>query len=331
MPSFWRVFGIRLLGYLIARLLAGVLSIRGRDLRPPGRVQQLRQHDPDRRRAPQHVHGRAHRPGDGVAATLTGPFLAGMVTLLYVDRRIRAEALDVQLQQAAANQPASGSTAFLVLPHMAVTRQGAQDAARQRAGQARLPAAHDRRGGSARCGGSCTRSPGSGTAAASHTGGSAATDRPPRLPRRSWWWLVRLAGRPECTRHPRGHSAALNLGSESTADDHRTDAPSASRPNGLWARGRTRAAPGDRPRPRGARARRPATGPHRVRARRRGRTRRCRRAPRCCARQPTGSPRSGTAARLATRRGLPPAHRDRPGRPLRPPSCVRPNLRRWRP
>ena len=37
-----------------------------------------------------------------LAATLATPFLAGMVTLLYVDRRIRAEALDVQLQRAAA-------------------------------------------------------------------------------------------------------------------------------------------------------------------------------------------------------------------------------------
>ncbi len=42
--------------------------------------------------------------GGGVAATLVAPFTAGVTALLYIDRRMRAEGLDVSLQ-AAAQQP----------------------------------------------------------------------------------------------------------------------------------------------------------------------------------------------------------------------------------
>ena len=42
--------------------------------------------------------------GGGIAATLVAPFTAGVRALLYVDRRIRAEGLDVSLSAAAASR-----------------------------------------------------------------------------------------------------------------------------------------------------------------------------------------------------------------------------------
>ncbi len=42
--------------------------------------------------------------GTGVASTLVAPFTAGVTALLYVDRRMRAEGLDVALQAAAAER-----------------------------------------------------------------------------------------------------------------------------------------------------------------------------------------------------------------------------------
>lgn len=43
--------------------------------------------------------------GAGVAAAVVAPFVAGVRALLYVDRRMRAEGLDVALQAAAAHRP----------------------------------------------------------------------------------------------------------------------------------------------------------------------------------------------------------------------------------
>jgi hypothetical protein len=43
--------------------------------------------------------------GAGVASAVVAPFVAGVRALLYVDRRMRAEGLDVALQAAAAQRP----------------------------------------------------------------------------------------------------------------------------------------------------------------------------------------------------------------------------------
>jgi hypothetical protein len=43
--------------------------------------------------------------GGVISGTLVRPFSAGVIALLYIDRRMRAEALDLTLQQAAATQP----------------------------------------------------------------------------------------------------------------------------------------------------------------------------------------------------------------------------------
>ena len=43
--------------------------------------------------------------GTGIASLVVAPFSAGVTALLYVDRRMRAEGLDVALQAAAAAAP----------------------------------------------------------------------------------------------------------------------------------------------------------------------------------------------------------------------------------
>jgi Membrane domain of glycerophosphoryl diester phosphodiesterase len=95
--SFWRVLGILLLSQLIAGAIGAVLQIPffivgaatsglfsggGEDV-PLGFL----------------VLGQV---GSGLTQLVLGPFLAGVVALLYVDRRMRAEGLDVSLAAAAA-------------------------------------------------------------------------------------------------------------------------------------------------------------------------------------------------------------------------------------
>jgi hypothetical protein len=100
--DFWRVLGIRLLGGLVAAVVAGAVAI------------------------PFSVAGRLLLVGASSATTallamvlisigsaigqiITAPFSAGIVVLLYTDRRIRAEAFDLVLQTGATGGPA-GST-----------------------------------------------------------------------------------------------------------------------------------------------------------------------------------------------------------------------------
>lgn len=102
-PSWWRVFGIRLLGVVIVYAVAVPFLSIGAFTGASDLFSQI-----NTRSDAQSVHVSATTVIvlallSVIVTTLTAPFLAGMVTLLYVDRRIRAEALDVQLQQAAAN------------------------------------------------------------------------------------------------------------------------------------------------------------------------------------------------------------------------------------
>jgi hypothetical protein len=96
--DFWRVFGIRLLGQLVAGLIAGAVSV------PFSFGGQLL------------LMGAGSAVGAVVALILiaiggaigqivTAPFNAGVVVLLYTDRRIRAEAFDLVLQFGAATPP----------------------------------------------------------------------------------------------------------------------------------------------------------------------------------------------------------------------------------
>jgi hypothetical protein len=99
--SFWRVFGIRMLAVIVANVIAAAVAI------------------------PFTVAGALLVAGSGSASTsqiltamvlttvggaigqiITAPFTAGVVVLLYTDRRIRAEAFDLVLQTGAVGGPA---------------------------------------------------------------------------------------------------------------------------------------------------------------------------------------------------------------------------------
>jgi Membrane domain of glycerophosphoryl diester phosphodiesterase len=98
--SWWRVFGILLLTGLIAGVMAGIVgapfSILG------GGYSVFSGHTHDQFRfVPLLLTG----IGGLIGGTLARPFSAGVTALLYLDRRMRAEALDLTLQQAAASPP----------------------------------------------------------------------------------------------------------------------------------------------------------------------------------------------------------------------------------
>jgi hypothetical protein len=94
--SFWRVFGIRVLAMLVTTLVAGAVSV---PFTVAGELLGL---------------GAASSVGTSLGASvllafgaaigqiITAPFNAGIVVLLYADRRIRAEAFDLVLQTGAA-------------------------------------------------------------------------------------------------------------------------------------------------------------------------------------------------------------------------------------
>lgn len=98
--SFWRVLGILLLAVLIGTAVASVLqvpfSLLSGDGGPLSGVTGG---------VGQSLSTRAlvlSALGSGVGALVVAPFTAGVTALLYVDRRMRAEGLDVALQAAAA-------------------------------------------------------------------------------------------------------------------------------------------------------------------------------------------------------------------------------------
>jgi hypothetical protein len=89
--QWWRVFGISLLGGLIATVVSAILTVPfsfGGALLTSG--------DP-LNPLPVVLGG----IGGVIAATLTQPFSAGISGLLYIDRRIRREAFDLELGRAA--------------------------------------------------------------------------------------------------------------------------------------------------------------------------------------------------------------------------------------
>jgi len=102
--SWWRVFGISLLAWLTASLVGIILSlpflIFGGGLSGilSGRANNL-----------SFVALLMNALGGFVGGTLSRPFHAGVTALLYIDRRMRAEGLDMALQTAA-TQPANDAT-----------------------------------------------------------------------------------------------------------------------------------------------------------------------------------------------------------------------------
>jgi len=109
--SFWRVFGIRALGTLVATMVAGAVSV---PFTLTGELLGLSAADS----VGMSLGASALLAvGAAIGQIITAPFTAGIVVLLYTDRRIRAEAFDLVLQTGVATTAgdAAGSTDHLWL------------------------------------------------------------------------------------------------------------------------------------------------------------------------------------------------------------------------
>jgi hypothetical protein len=96
--DFWRVFGIRLLGAIVAGVIAAAVSVPfsfGGQLLLASASSTL----------VALVALVVLSVGSAISQIITAPFSAGVVVLLYTDRRIRAEAFDLVLQTGAAFGP----------------------------------------------------------------------------------------------------------------------------------------------------------------------------------------------------------------------------------
>jgi hypothetical protein len=96
--SWWRVFGVILLAGLIGLVVSGIIAVPFSAL--GGGLNVLSANS-----ANSHLTFSAlllTSIGALIAATLVRPFESGVIALLYLDRRMRAEALDLTLQRAAA-------------------------------------------------------------------------------------------------------------------------------------------------------------------------------------------------------------------------------------
>jgi hypothetical protein len=108
--SFWRVFGIRLLTFIVATVVADAVaapfSIGGQLMLGggAGSVSAVL------------IGTTIASIGSVIGQIITAPFNAGVIVLLYTDRRMRAEAFDLVLQTGAAGGPsATESTDYLWL------------------------------------------------------------------------------------------------------------------------------------------------------------------------------------------------------------------------
>jgi len=95
-PDLGRVWGIRALAWLLASVVASVLTI---PFGIPAGVSLF--NDASAGAEPSALTLLIITLGAILASTLTEPFVAAVLVLLYLDRRMRAEALDVALQDAA--------------------------------------------------------------------------------------------------------------------------------------------------------------------------------------------------------------------------------------
>lgn len=90
--AFWRTWGLRALAYLIVVIAGGVLSI-------PFGLSTFRDLSGGNTASAGSLA--LSTIGAGIVWMLTQPLLAAAVTLIYIDRRMRAEGLDIQLTQVA--------------------------------------------------------------------------------------------------------------------------------------------------------------------------------------------------------------------------------------
>ena len=108
--SFWRVFGIRVLGSLVAGVVAFAVGI---PFTFGGQMLGVLAESIGASLAAAVLVA----VGGAIGQIITAPFVAGVVVLLYTDRRIRAEAFDLVLQTgaAAATTDSAGATDHLWL------------------------------------------------------------------------------------------------------------------------------------------------------------------------------------------------------------------------
>lgn len=101
--NWWRVFGILLLGYVIAQVLSSIIAV-------PFVFASVFTSDLDAA-APGFSFYLLNVVGSSLGGTISYPFAAGVIALVYVDLRMRREGLDMALARAAGAghpQPAPG-------------------------------------------------------------------------------------------------------------------------------------------------------------------------------------------------------------------------------
>jgi hypothetical protein len=98
--SFWRILGIRVLTWVVVVFIGGAVAapfaFLGHLLGGPSGSEL--------------IGASVGAVGSAIGRIITAPFSAGVVVLLYTDRRIRAEAFDLVLQTGAAGGPAATSS-----------------------------------------------------------------------------------------------------------------------------------------------------------------------------------------------------------------------------
>jgi len=93
--SWWRVFGVLLLGTIIATVIGQIISI-------PFGFASIFTYDAGNPNAiPGLPYFALNTIGASIAGTITYPFSAGVAVLLYIDLRMRREGLDLELARAA--------------------------------------------------------------------------------------------------------------------------------------------------------------------------------------------------------------------------------------
>lgn len=100
--GFWRVLGIRLLTLLVTSVVAGAVAV------PFNIVSQF--FVVTASTSGFLVGTAVASVGAAIGEIITAPFNAGVIALLYTDRRMRAEAFDLVLQTGAAGGPAAGAS-----------------------------------------------------------------------------------------------------------------------------------------------------------------------------------------------------------------------------
>jgi hypothetical protein len=105
--DFWRVLGIWLLTVIVANLIAAAVGV------PFGIVGALLSASPGSISIPGLI---VSAIGGVIGQIITAPFNAGVIVLLYTDRRIRAEAFDLVLQTGAAGPAESTDQLWLIRP-----------------------------------------------------------------------------------------------------------------------------------------------------------------------------------------------------------------------